>query len=781
MMKQKLFMVFALALAASLVHANPEFYGVAVPSQQDCAQMGYIPMHLGDSLNLSNGARLLNGGVWRFLGSVYTSFYGYTPDSQRLDVPFMEERPASIAYPGGFEANISACGLPYYPDGSVYDSNNSICTENCSIYVKLAEYNQSESGNGSAFAAEPTETCAEMGFQPIAIGQSIGGQGHGASIFAYYDGYVMSFGGVADFRVHSQHIQNYSWNSTSGWLPLPSYQNATYVGGVGQSLTLQMCGYPADVVYLKSHYYDPADCVSLSTAGQTLVLGNDSNFCYNVSANDVEIDCAGHALRAFDRNLGSCGITSDASGTRIKNCQISGFSSGICLQNASGAILENNSISNTSAAGISLFNTSSSTLEGNSLAQGNGAAIVSGYDEVNATILLVGSSNNILSNNTAFCNGCTAISIANGSGNTLFANFFSALNRTALIMENSSGNRFIGNTLNSSVDTKETVNINGTIHPLIAWESWSSWSGGIGAPVSAYLLHSNSSQFSGNAFLSQTQDALLLAESSDGVFYNNSFSALGGLLLAGKSNGNDFRQNLFNSSGNYSMAIQGMPYTPGNPRTLPGDHPVNNSFTLNTIIAPNDAAIFFWHFDYLGGTQASNNSFCENNITSRVWVSDRAGNDTNVYSCRGKGNIYYFGNGTPSWDVYDIVDTNNDSYADIGSDLPFTQSTVGDYWHGPSEDAHPYTLKQGAPQAIAQNSSAGASAPNSSAMNATGMDLPPAPPSDAVSLPQANATAAEPAMPTNSTGAAAHPLPSPSLLDEILASFLDFLKSLNKI
>ncbi len=84
----------------------------------------------------------------------------------------------------------------------------------------------------------------------------------------------------------------------------------------------------------------------------------------------------------------------------------------------------------------------------------------------------------------------------------------------------------------------------------------------------------------------------------------------------------------------------------------------------------------------------------ENTIYADMWVYEDDCDFENVaFSENGKGNKYYFADGTPSWEVYDIRDTNGDNWADSGSDLPFSEEILGDVlWYGLGEDYHPFTL-----------------------------------------------------------------------------------------
>ena len=96
----------------------------------------------------------------------------------------------------------------------------------------------------------------------------------------------------------------------------------------------------------------------------------------------------------------------------------------------------------------------------------------------------------------------------------------------------------------------------------------------------------------------------------------------------------------------------------------------------------------------------SGNTFLHNNLTGSRWVDDQSGG--NNYNDSTSGNIYYDSGGTPSWQVYDIKDVNNDSWADMGSDLPFSSSLSEGEWQENGQDWHPFTLVLGSPFGIQQ-------------------------------------------------------------------------------
>jgi parallel beta-helix repeat protein len=72
---------------------------------------------------------------------------------------------------------------------------------------------------------------------------------------------------------------------------------------------------------------------------------------------------------------------------------------------------------------------------------------------------------------------------------------------------------------------------------------------------------------------------------------------------------------------------------------------------------------------------SNHNNIIHNKIIGDVWVTDYNGD--NYYNDSYSGNIYYLTNGTPSWEVYDIIDDNADGWADSGTGLPFNASLSG--------------------------------------------------------------------------------------------------------
>lgn len=84
-------------------------------------------------------------------------------------------------------------------------------------------------------------------------------------------------------------------------------------------------------------------------------------------------------------------------------------------------------------------------------------------------------------------------------------------------------------------------------------------------------------------------------------------------------------------------------------------------------------------------------SFINNNITAAKWVYNVDG-ENNVFNNSTTGNTYRLMTGAGAWTIFDITDSNNNGYADAGSDWPFNEEKLGeDYWEGDGQDEHPAT------------------------------------------------------------------------------------------
>lgn len=113
-------------------------------------------------------------------------------------------------------------------------------------------------------------------------------------------------------------------------------------------------------------------------------------------------------------------------------------------------------------------------------------------------------------------------------------------------------------------------------------------------------------------------------------------------------------------------------------------------FSGNTIIVNGTAIKTEEIGDYAGGA-----SWYNNTIYSNIWVNDNYSSTTSSHNLfynnvTNHGNKYYFSNGTPSWEVFNITTENAPNWATNGSNYPFNSSTVS-AWIGDGNDWYPYT------------------------------------------------------------------------------------------
>jgi len=183
----------------------------------------------------------------------------------------------------------------------------------------------------------------------------------------------------------------------------------------------------------------------------------------------------------------------------------------------------------------------------------------------------------------------------------------------------------------------------------------------------------------------------LYISSNNTIVYNNAtVSDSNAILLFNVNNNNIIQYNyltagddsaVFLQNSNNNNIIQHNNLTAADKTICLISSSNNNLIYNNTINATGNGGDGFHTYD-------TGNRFVQNNITADVWVDDKEGG--NFYNdSEGVGNIYYFSNGTASWDVYDIRTTSPPDWADSGSDVPLN-ATLAE-WTGFGNDSHPYT------------------------------------------------------------------------------------------
>jgi len=192
---------------------------------------------------------------------------------------------------------------------------------------------------------------------------------------------------------------------------------------------------------------DISACSVLDQAGATYYLTADiigstaAKACMNITANNITLDCQGHAIDGID-TAGTYGINISRpsfafTNITVKNCNITDWYTGIYLSNANNNSLANNTINSNTAYGIRLYSSSNNTLTNNT-ANNNGEI---GF-------FIQSSSNNTLTNNTANNNG-RGIHLLSSSNNTFTNNMLNS-NSYGISLETSSDNTLVNNSIQAS-------------------------------------------------------------------------------------------------------------------------------------------------------------------------------------------------------------------------------------------------------------------------------------------------------------------------------------------
>lgn len=156
-----------------------------------------------------------------------------------------------------------------------------------------------------------------------------------------------------------------------------------------------------------------------------------------------------------------------------------------------------------------------------------------------------------------------------------------------------------------------------------------------------YQYNSNDSVFSSIRATSTEQTAMRIYDSpGTQVFHSR---------LESNSNNTDYSALLLEDAGGEMLTDNGV-------------------FVNNTLITHEAGVAGI----YIAGVSNKNNTFLDNSIYADVWViSNTNEGEVNYFNDSFMGNAYYFANGTPSWEVYNISSSTHGSRANLGSDLPF--------------------------------------------------------------------------------------------------------------
>ncbi|PIN84107.1 hypothetical protein COV61_01160, partial [Candidatus Micrarchaeota archaeon CG11_big_fil_rev_8_21_14_0_20_47_5] len=166
-----------------------------------------------------------------------------------------------------------------------------------------------------------------------------------------------------------------------------------------------------------------SSCANLSIAGTSYTLSADisgwnGGTCFNVSAENITLDCQGHAASGANAT-NTHGVYSDKFNTTVKNCRITDFGNGIFFNYTSEGTIQNCTIStiNTSATwnGIGIAIEYSNRVAITNVST-NGSRYGLGYDHSNNSVV----SNTAIYSQTQ--NSVRALSFKAGSNNNSISN-----------------------------------------------------------------------------------------------------------------------------------------------------------------------------------------------------------------------------------------------------------------------------------------------------------------------------------------------------------------------
>jgi len=192
----------------------------------------------------------------------------------------------------------------------------------------------------------------------------------------------------------------------------------------------------------------------------------------NICTDDVTVDCNGYTIAGGGYGFG---IFAGGDNVTVKNCNITGFQTGINFEGGSYGAIENNTISSGSDNGVRLSSGSSSIIANNTLSSnGNSIGIWS-------------SNNNTIANNTA---------VDSGAGIAVFSSMYNLITNNDFSRDGFSGIHFNGcsnNTIaNNTIDSNNYgAYLYASAYSTVANNTFSNNSGFGLAPSSSAIMYNN--------------------------------------------------------------------------------------------------------------------------------------------------------------------------------------------------------------------------------------------------------------------------------------------------
>jgi len=514
-------------------------------------------------------------------------------------------------------------------------------------------------------------------------------------------------------RTQSSSNNNISYNNASAGtndaiMVYDGYNNTVFYNYASVSSYIAIDVYNS---YNTTVFYNNASALNNLYAIQLYASSNNTISYNNISAlyNTIYI------YSSSNNNINNNSILS--SSTVLTN-------GAIYLTGSTSNNISNNTISALSTVGIYIVSSSHNTNIVNNTINGSGSTVSIGIN--------LSGGDNISIN----CMGAT-ITGANGSGSYgIYSTQFNTTIKNCIIGNYSTGIYINGDAADYANITNNTINLtyatscsyttgacngiflNNADYATIR-NNYIQAAGGLG--INLYNSASYNNVSYNNITASGTFGILsYLSSTYNNISYNNVSATSQTISFSTNANYNTISYNKVSTSGSYGLDCYVSSfnnYTYNNATAL--NYAIdlwlncnNNNVSYNNIVATNDKAIYILTsannlvannsltagsaYEAINITIGSgNNTFLYNNISAKIWVGDL--NGTNYYNNSNSGNIYYFPNGTGSWEVFDISCSGSaPCWADAGAARPFNASNVAGNWSGNGSDWFPWTENGGA-------------------------------------------------------------------------------------
>jgi hypothetical protein len=396
--------------------------------------------------------------------------------------------------------------------------------------------------------------------------------------------------------------------------------------------------------------------------------------CFNITAQNVTLDCKGYSITG-NATPNTDAVYSNQLNSSIKNCIIKNFSTGVYLDiGTNNSTVYNNTIS---AVGTVAWGEFWYGCVGP-------AAIYPAYG-----IYVVSGVNNISDNRIINITGATVAGVLICDGRV--SPHFHGGDVFGVYLVSSNSSTLQANNISSLLGGNATT---GDPYIAPANPGGAAMAIRIGSSSNITIISNNISNISGGAGASAGNGGAstgVYTTSSSAISENNNSIS----ILNGGPAGCGYFYGWFAGNGGDAQGIY-------------FSISISSNFTLNIIsnltggladpgsagCPGSNGSSYGSYFDSLSG----GNLFYQNNITSKVWINNsNSSNSFNTTLSYGAniGNIYYFANGTASWNQsaggFNISSSTAIPWADRGTSRPFNATPVGGNWSGLGSDWWPYT------------------------------------------------------------------------------------------